>query len=330
MKRVVFTICSNNYLAQALTLGESFKKHNENVRFVICLLDKKKNVENIIKDYDIEIIEIEDILKEKVYELSAMYDIVEFNTSVKPSIFKHFLNIENYGSAIYIDPDIVIFNSLDELFKMQESFDAIVTPHITSSTKNTFAPDEMCFIQTGIYNFGFASFTKSSQTLELLDWWEDKLFSGLCLDAPHRHLFTDQLWMNFTPAFVDKCLVLRHPGYNVAPWNLNERHLDFVDNKFVVNGKPLYFFHFSSMKVENNGCLPYSTKLMSEIPYLDKIFDIYKERILKNHIQELSQVVCAYETQPLGANNNGTKKKKEKGIKKLVKSLKKKFVKKDA
>lgn len=325
MKRIVFTICSNNYLAQALTLYETFKEHNKSVRLFICLADKKDKVEDIIKNYDVEIIEVEDILKEKLHELAQIYDIVEFNTSIKPSLFKYFLNIENYDSVIYLDPDIMVCNPLDELFQMQEKYDAIVTPHIMSSTKNTFSPSELCFIQTGIFNFGFASFTKSSQTLDLLDWWEDKLFSGQGKDCPERHLFTDQLWMNFVPAFIDKCLVLKHPGYNIAPWNLHERHLTFVDGKFLVNSQPLYLFHFSSMKVENDGLLPYSTKPISEIPFLDEIFEIYKQKIIKNHISELSKIACAYNVLPIGANNFANEQSDKKGIKKIICNLKRCF-----
>ena len=36
----VFTICSNNYLAQAKTLGDSLMQHNPHYRFVIFLVDR--------------------------------------------------------------------------------------------------------------------------------------------------------------------------------------------------------------------------------------------------------------------------------------------------
>jgi hypothetical protein len=40
MQEIIFTLCSNNYLAQAKTLGDSVKKFNPDVLFVIGLVDK--------------------------------------------------------------------------------------------------------------------------------------------------------------------------------------------------------------------------------------------------------------------------------------------------
>lgn len=296
MKRIAFTICSNNYLAQAITLSQSFKEHNKDVRFVICLVDKKNAVENLIKDYDIEILEVEDVLKEKIYELAKIYDIVEFNTSVKPTLFKYFLNVENYDSVIYLDPDIVVFNPLDELFKMQEDYEGIVTPHITSPSTGTFGPDDWAHLRGGIYNLGFLSLTKSIQVAKLLDWWEDKLFSGFGLNDMKNNLFTDQLWINYLPCFVDKYLILKHPGYNVAPWNLHQRVLTFNDDKYNVNHSPLFFFHFSGLQIKNDGLIPYTSKPFSEISNVEKIFNYYFKLLLINKVNEFSKIACFYTT----------------------------------
>lgn len=298
MKQLAFTICSNNYLAQAITLSQSFKEHNKNVRFVICLADKKKDVEDLIKNFDIEILEVEDVLQEKTYELVKMYNIVEFNTSVKPALFKYFLNVENYDSVIYLDPDIVVFNPLDELFKMQECYEGIVTPHVTSPSTGTFGPDDWAHLRGGIYNLGFLSLTKSIQVAKLLDWWEDKLFKGFCLDDTKNNLFTDQLWMNYLPCFIDKHLILKHPGYNMAPWNLHQRELIFDGNKFSVNDLPLFFFHFSGLKIQNDGLIPYTLKPFSEIHNVEEIFNYYFKLLLINKIEKFSKIPCFYKTNP--------------------------------
>lgn len=42
MKQCAFTICAKNYLAQAITLRESFKRHNKEEFFIFLSDDKDK------------------------------------------------------------------------------------------------------------------------------------------------------------------------------------------------------------------------------------------------------------------------------------------------
>ena len=57
-------------------------------------------------------------------------------------------------------------------------------------------------------------------------------------------MFTDQRWVDFAPSFFDH-FILKDPTYNVAYWNLHERDLEWTDGRYLVNGQPLTFFHFS-------------------------------------------------------------------------------------
>jgi len=60
-KRIAFTLCSNNYLAQAKTLGNSLLKNNPDYLFFIGLVDKfNPEIDyTIFKPY--QVIEIESI-----------------------------------------------------------------------------------------------------------------------------------------------------------------------------------------------------------------------------------------------------------------------------
>ena len=62
-------------------------------------------------------------------------------------------------------------------------------------------------------------------------------------------LFTDQKWGNFLPTFYDDVVISRHPGMNVANWNLENRDLSFnSDGECLVNGERLILYHFSKAK----------------------------------------------------------------------------------
>ena len=116
MKTVVFTLCSNNYLAHAKTLGDSIIEKNPNVIFIIGLVDKK----NPEIDYSLfsafEIIEYDEIQCIDFPRMLSSYTIVEFNTAVKPFYIE--LLWERYGKEsyiYYIDPDIVFYSPIEEM-----------------------------------------------------------------------------------------------------------------------------------------------------------------------------------------------------------------------
>src|SRR5438552_3128957 len=89
--KIVFTICSNNYLAQARAFKESCLAHNKDYTFFLGLVDRiQEGVDYSWMDKK-NIIPVEEIGIENFNGLWKTMDIVEFNTSVKPSYFQYFL-----------------------------------------------------------------------------------------------------------------------------------------------------------------------------------------------------------------------------------------------
>ena len=79
----------------------------------------------------------------------------------------------------------------------------------------------------------------------ILRWWEDRLRDHCRIDLVNG-LFVDQLWFNLVPIYFPSAHVLRHPGVNVAFWNLHERKIS-ADHTITFAGEthPLILFHFS-------------------------------------------------------------------------------------
>lgn len=244
---IVFTSICMNYLPKALTLGKSLKETNKNVKFAIILLEREipKEWPNLADGIVDEIILAKDLGYEDFDKFIFKHSIVEASTSVKGQALVYLL--EKYNEkVVYIDPDIKVYNSLNELSKILDEHSVALTPHLTIPEKNEIdiQNNELCALQHGVYNLGFVAVNATNEGLEFAKWWRDRLHL-YCYDDIPRGIFTDQRWCDLAPAYFD-VFIIKNPGYNMAPWNLSTRKISYKNKKVLVNDKyELVFFHYS-------------------------------------------------------------------------------------
>ena len=102
----------------------------------------------------------------------------------------------------------------------------------------------------GIFNLGFLSLARSEDVDGLLDWWSDRLERDCRVD-PIWGYFVDQRWFDLVPGFLSDFAIVRDPEYNAAYWNLHDRRLEHHADRYLVDGRPLAFFHFSGFDPEH-------------------------------------------------------------------------------
>ena len=247
MRTALFTIISNNYFAYAQTLMESVAASAPGYERFVCIVDNLNKVDcNSLPECEVVAAESLDI--SGFDDMTVRYDVMELNTAVKPFMFEHLLNNRGFDRAIYLDPDIQVFEHLaevDQLFDKGAS--AVLTPHLLRPLEDGLKPDDHAILQSGIYNLGFAAFSSCQEAHDFLAWWGRRLrFQGQ--SDVRNNLFTDQRWCDFAPSFLPRLAILRHPGYNVAYWNLATRSVtQGHDGKILVDESPLVFFHFSGL-----------------------------------------------------------------------------------
>lgn len=240
------SICSN-YLPKAKVLAKSLKQHNEGATFVICLLERTTHpAAKDIDSFDFVILSSE-LGIENFDSFMFRHSIVEASTAVKGHLFKELLKrFPQEDKFVYLDPDILVTGPFIELSTALDKHDIILTPHLCEpeETLDAILDNEICALKHGVFNLGFFAIRRSGEAERCVDWWSDRLEKFCYADIPGG-LFTDQRWMDFAPCFFD-VFVLKHPGYNVAPWNLSRRHItEKGSGEYSVNGLPLRFFHFS-------------------------------------------------------------------------------------
>jgi hypothetical protein len=248
-KKAVFTSCNLDYLDRAIVLAETCKKYTLDVDFILILSDfiDLKDLGDFLNDKIFnKVIEPCDLGIDNFVQWSFRHTVVELCTAVKGAAFIHILRL-GYEEVVYLDPDIACFSSLDLIYESLKKSSILLTPHqlTPAKTDRQFIDNELCSFQHGIYNLGFLAIKKSSDSEKLLGWWSERLYHH-CTEAIERGIFTDQKWLDAAPAFFDDCSVLRHPGLNVASWNLCERILKIKNDRILVNGTfPLIFYHFT-------------------------------------------------------------------------------------
>lgn len=299
--KIAFTICSNNYLAQAKTLGDSLFEKNPDYKFVIGLCDELSTDIDYSFFEGVEIIPVSQIEIYCFDEIIKKYNIIELNTSIKASLFKYLISKhEGLETIIYFDPDIRVFNKLDLLEKYLEKDDILITPHILNPISvDDFSPSENLFLNYGIYNLGFLALNATSQDARnLLNWWEDKTLK-IGFDRVSEGLFVDQLWINLAPVFFNNVKILKEYGFNVAPWNLHERNLIKKNNEQYImqDGSKLVFYHFSSYNYTKPELISkrynrYNSVVLSE--EIHQLYDQYQNKLMENKIHFFSKIKCQY------------------------------------
>lgn len=297
---LIFTICSLNYLASAKCLAKSVMQTNPGTRFVYVLADKIDG--RLSTDYfeHADYAEVEDLGIPNLEELISTYNIIEFNTAIKPYAIKYLNRRFQADKLIYLDPDIIVFNDLKDVFQNLDVYDFILTPHILFPiTKKEFYDQQKGALNTGVFNLGFIAIHYHERSLKIIDWWEYHM-----RDHGHSNSvigeFYDQKIMNLLPVFSDKVLIEKNPGYNVAGWNIHEREIKKMDGTYFINGFLLLFYHYSGLvnDLSLNRISNYNQLGLDYNIYISEILELYRKALKDNNHSELSLLPCYYELKP--------------------------------
>jgi hypothetical protein len=280
----IFTICSNNYLAQAIVLGRSIKQHEPESKFILFLCDKKSHTIEYTDIAD-EVIEIS-CIEPYLTDLIRKYDVIELNTAIKPRAAQYLFEERHAEKVIYLDPDIKLFKSLKSIYCTLDSYSIVLSPHIyTPIPIDGKRPGENVFLNYGLYNLGFIGLKNDTETLKMLTWWKNRTYQEGYINVKDG-LFVDQLPMNHVPIFFKQVYICQDFGVNMAPWNLHERTLSKKKhNTYVVNDlDDLVFFHFSAINVSELelSLIHYGRFSLFERQDLLQLYKDYQQELIDN------------------------------------------------
>ncbi len=296
---IAFTVCSNNFLAQAKAMLDSLHVHHPDVTSLLFLVDEKEGSIDYQSYEPSELIFVNESVVPGFTSMLDRYTVIELNTAVRPFLFQYITDRFNSPSRVYyLDPDMYIYNKMEATDKLLDDHFIILTPHFTEPIPLDGAkPFEDLALIYGVYNAGFLAMNLSHrQSDNFLQWWGERTIQFAYTDTS-RGLFTDQIWFNLVPVFFDNVHILKHKGYNMAIWNLHERKIREYEQAGKVsleNDEMLVIYHFSNWnyfepEILSKGLDRFDFK---NRPDLVKLYKDYRDRLRSNDHDRIRKLPC--------------------------------------
>lgn len=241
------TIAAENYKPQFCTLLASLRKHAPDAELRVLMIDgKKPTLPPELTGVRLD--EPAGLPLPGYQRLAVRFTVTELATALKPIYLRQLIEERQPEWICYVDPDLMFLTPPDLIRHRLRDHDILLTPHFSDPAEAGRVEHEILYMRSGAYNLGFLGLRPSENVLAFLQWWHDRVMEHCSEDAIHG-VFTDQRWLDLAPGMFPGVCVERHPGLNVAAWNLMGRPLERTEDGYRVRGEPLIFFHFSKVRL---------------------------------------------------------------------------------
>lgn len=281
----VCTIASKNYLGMVRVFAESVRRTNPGTPVYVLLVDRVENRFDPANEpyHLIPLEELDNIPNAPHFFFK--YDPIELNTAAKPYFLEYLFRKFGIEKICYFDPDIMVFASLDDLWKLLDFHSMVVTPHITTPYQDELHPSELEINMAGVFNLGFLGIANTPASAAFLEWWQARLYD-YCYLNPAMGMHVDQNWVNFAPSMYNDVCILRDNACNIAYWNLHERgrRLRFEGDTLFIDHQPAVFYHFSGFDPGHIEAISRHQNrfTLADFPNLRPLFTYYRDLLRRS------------------------------------------------
>ncbi len=285
-ERAVCTVITKSFLSHARMLAHSIAQHNPGLKLYVLLAD---HVDGYFdpETEDFELITLDCLAdQELVQKMCFYYTPFELCCALRGLLHKYMYDEIKAERWIFLDSDIMVFGSLDRLYKQLECCSLVLSPHIRVPVEIDFCYHEINILSSGLYNGGFLALHRDDNARKFIEWFAGRLYRYGFNDlhsGSTRGLFVDQKWLDLVPLYFNGVGYLTEPGANLAHWNLYEHNL-CVDQggNISVDGEPLLFVHFSGLDLNQTGNVSIHSKMYDglELPVWKMVADAYRDSLI--------------------------------------------------
>lgn len=232
------TLFDRNYLFKGLSLYQSLRKtcHSFTL-YILCMDDLTRSVLAALNLNNVRLISIAEFEDEALRSVKPKRSVAEYCWTCTPSLLLYVLATNPEIDLItYLDADLLFFSSPDPVFTEFASNSIMIIEHRF--------PAHLRYLEAnGIYNVEMVAFRLDENGVECLTWWRERCLEW-CFNRLEDGRLGDQKYLDDWPTRFAGVHVLRHLGAGVAPWNVEQYDVTEVDDRIMINGYPLVFYHF--------------------------------------------------------------------------------------
>lgn len=239
----VVTIAAANYVPQTVAMAASLRRFHPETPLYVVLAGARRSVPELER-LGARIVPLAELRVEGLRGMMLRYGCKELCAALKPSAIEKVLEAGHH-TAVFVDPDMLVLDSLTVCFGHASAHSLLLTPHIGPEAAGR--PDEeleRALLMAGMFNGGFIGATDCGETRRFLEWWAGRLRTH-CYEDVEAGMHFDQRWLDLAPGFVTGLHVCHHAGCNAAYWRLGRMRMEQRGAAFFLGGDPVRLFHFS-------------------------------------------------------------------------------------
>jgi len=236
------TLFDSYYLPKGLILYDSLCNVCDNFHLYVYAFDDdcyQKLIElNLPK---MTVISLKEFETKELLNIKPTRNRTEYCWTCGPSTIYHTIQYFNLEHCVYIDADLMFFNS------PKIAFDEIENANASIALTEHFIDDKDL---TGRFCVQFVYFKNDDNGINALTWWRDRCIEW-CFARYEDGKYGDQKYLEAFQSKFCNVYIIKNRGVGVAPWNMKQYKYTDKD-KFIFDGKeyPIVFFHYHGLKAD--------------------------------------------------------------------------------
>ncbi len=248
--RTYCTYFDSHYLAQGIVMLRSLLRFDPQAGIRVLAWDE--SCERVLRDLFPSSIQVTGLAelhsqKPQLPALRASRTAWAYYATHKPAFVRFVLeSTPRPASVTFVDADMCFFADPSPAYEELGTAAIGLSPHRFPASAQTLAI-------YGTYNAGWIYWRAGTAARQCLTDWERECMAWCEPEVQPDGRFMNQGYLNGWPNRYSSVLILKHPGVNLAPWNIGGHLLTRNWGKLSVDGRPLICYHFSGLLRDASG-----------------------------------------------------------------------------